>query len=135
MNWRHRVEKAITGKFSLRQDGSAYVGINKDVEKIINKCRIKYSGYRDMKHTSGNHFNKIKYYDVNGTTYRVRMEYIPDQCGNYQLPQEGKKAFKYVEKMFVFNSYNEIPNYKYKWDYRRSDENKCVCWKFIRGGY
>ena len=46
MNWRHRVEKAITGKFSLRQDGSAYVGFNKEVKKLIDKCRIKYSGYR-----------------------------------------------------------------------------------------
>jgi hypothetical protein len=138
MNWRHRVEKAITGKFSSRYDGSLVVGINKDVKKVINKCRIKYSGYRDMKHTSGNHFNKIKYYDVGGTIYRVRVGYIPDQCGHYQLPRKGKKALKIVERKYIYSSYEEVPDdLKNKVDFRMCDNDmkKVVVWKFIRGGY
>tara|TARA_R100000315_G_C5136462_1_gene78016 strand:- start:33 stop:422 length:390 start_codon:yes stop_codon:yes gene_type:complete len=127
MNWRHRVEKAITGKFTTSYDGSLVVGFNEDVVKVIDKCRIKYSGYRDMKHISGNSFNKIKYYDVGGTTYRITMSYYNNQCGR------DMKAFKYVEKMVVFKSYNEIPRSKYKWDYKRSNDNQYVCWEYIRG--
>jgi hypothetical protein len=127
MNWRHRVEKAITGKFTTSYDGSLVVGFDKDVKKVIDKCRIKYSGYRDMKHISGNSFNKIKYYDIGGTTYRVSMNYYPNQC------ERSMKAVKHIEKMVVFKDYDEIPRRKYKWDYKRSDENGQVCWKYIKG--
>jgi hypothetical protein len=101
MNWRHRVEKVITGKFSTRKDGSFYVGFNKEVEKIINKCRIKYSGFRDMKHSSGNTFNLNKLYNVNGTTYKVSYRIKPNQSGNLQRQrnESGKKVFKFVQKM------------------------------------
>ena len=85
MNWRHKIEKAITGKFSLRKDGSAYVGFNEDVVKVIDKCKIKYSGFRDMKHSSGNTFNSNKTYDVSGTTYKVTYQIIPDQSGRQQI--------------------------------------------------
>ncbi len=139
MNWRHRVEKAITGKFYTSNflNGRRSICENKDVEKIIDECRIKYSGFRDMKHTSGNNFNKIKYYDVGGTTYRVKMGYVPDQCGHYQIQKEGKKAMKIVERKDIYSSYEEVPDdLKNKVDFRMCDKDmkKVVVWKFIRGG-
>tara|TARA_R100001530_G_scaffold122046_1_gene89566 strand:- start:158 stop:592 length:435 start_codon:yes stop_codon:yes gene_type:complete len=139
-NWRHRVEDAITGKFSLRQDGSAYVGFNKDVVKVINKCRIKYSGCRDMKHSSGNTFNSNKTYDVNGTTYRVTYNIYPDQCGRLQRQRNKRqqKVFKCVEKKNIFNSFDEVPEkFENRIDFRTTDPEgtKVVVWEFIRGGY
>ena len=137
MNWRHRVEKAITGKFSLREDGSAYVGFNEDVVKIINKCRIKYSS-KFFKHSSGNTFNSNKTYDVNGTIYRVNCHLYPDQCGYTAQEKSRKKTFKYVEKMHIFNSYDEVPEeLKNRISLRMSDDDmtRVVVWEYVRGGY
>ena len=140
MNWRHRVERAITGKFSLRKDGSAYVGFNEDVVKVIDKCKIKYSGFRDMKHSSGNTFNSNKTYDVSGTTYKVTYQIIPDQSGRQQIQRnkDHKKVFKFVEKMKIYNSFYEVPDrLNRRIDYRRTDANgtRVVVWEYVKGTY
>jgi hypothetical protein len=140
MNWRHRVDKAITGKFSLCQAGYFYVGFNEEVKKIIDKCRIKYSRFRDMKHSSGNTFNSSKLYNVNGTTYKVSYSIIPDQCGNLQRQrnESGIKAYKLVQKMKIYNSFDDVPlELDRSIDYRRTDDNgtRVVVWEYIRGIY
>ena len=140
MNWRHKVEKAITGKFSLNELGYFYVGFNEEVKKIIDRCRIKYSGFRDMKHSSGNTFNLNKLYNVNGTTYKVSYHIIPDQSGNLQRQRNksGEKVYKIVQKMKIYNSFDDVPlELDRKIDYRRTDDNgtRVVVWEFIRGGY
>tara|TARA_R110002012_G_scaffold318657_2_gene537468 strand:+ start:72 stop:497 length:426 start_codon:yes stop_codon:yes gene_type:complete len=141
MNWRHRVDEAITGKSSWYPDGGrVYYGRNKEVKKIINKCRIKYSGFRDMKHSSGNTFNSNKTYDINGTTYKVTYQIFPDQSGRQQIQRNKnqKKVLKFVEKMNIFNSFDEVPNrLRYNVDYRKCDADgtRVVAWEYIRGGY
>tara|TARA_B100001939_G_scaffold337064_1_gene340879 strand:- start:1199 stop:1621 length:423 start_codon:yes stop_codon:yes gene_type:complete len=140
MNWRHRVDKAITGEFSTRKDGSVYVGFNEEVEKIINKCKIKYSAFRDFKHSSGNTFNSNKTYDINGTTYKVTYQIYPDQSGRQQIQRNKnhKKVFKFVEKMNIFNSFSEVPDrLDRKIDFRRTDADgtRVVAWEYVRGGF
>ena len=140
MNWRHKVEKAITGKFTTIYDGSIVVGFNEEVKKIIDKCRIKYSGFRDMKHSNGNTFNLNKLYNVNGTTYKVSYHIIPDQSGNLQRQRNksGEKVYKIVQKMKIYNSFDDVPlELDRSIDYRRTDDNgtRVVVWEFIRGGY
>ena len=142
MNWRNRVEKAFTGEDTWFPDGKKYYGENKDVKRIINKCRIKYSGDRDMKHCSGNTFNSIKYFNVNGTTYKVIIRYYPDQCHNHGIEFRHKlksnKALKAVSKMNIYNSFDEVPEkLRYDIDYRRcsDDGSKVVAWECVRAGF
>ncbi len=139
MNWRHRVEEVITGESSWYPDGGrVYYGGNKEVKKIINKCRIKYSGFRDMKKVSANTFNTSNLYNVNGTTYKVGYNYIPSVCGYTDQERKRQKAFKYVQKMHIFNSYDEVPKeLEYGIDFRMCDDNgtRVVVWEGIRGTY
>ena len=139
MNWRHRVDEALTGESSWYPDGGrVYYGRNKDVKRIINKCRIKYSGFRDMKKISANTFNTSKLYNVNGTTYKVCYNYIPSICGYTSQEKRRQKALKYVQKMHIFNSYWEVPKrFDNSIDYRRSDADgtRVVVWESIRATY
>ena len=139
MNWRHRVDEAITGKSTWYPDGGrVYYGGNKEVEKIINKCRIKYSGFRDMKKISANTFNTSKLYNVSGTTYKVVYEYIPSICGYTQHERKRHKAFKYVQKMHIFNSYDEVPKrLRDNIDWRKCDADgtRVIVWESIRATY
>ena len=105
MNWRHRVQKIITG------EDRHCVGFNKDVKKIVDKCRLKHP-YRDRKHIAIKPFVTIKRYQLNGNTYRVKTQLTMTGCGHSKgIGLYGRNAFKTYEKLHIFPSYDAVPDH------------------------
>lgn len=138
MNWRARVERSILGKNYFDSDSKVYyLGFDKCVKKVVDKCRIKYSGFRDMKHSNGNTFNTSKTFNVNGAIYRVALNYIPNQSGKLQRNRnrESHQAIKIYEKKHIYKSFDDVPKHlDRKICYRSTSENgdKVVVWEFVK---
>jgi hypothetical protein len=133
MNWRHRVQEVLTGKKSE----NVYPFLNDKLEKTINKCRYKYSGFKDFKHRSMNPVNIIKLYKVGNSVYKIETQINRKACGRTQYEKDSIQACKYYHKQHIYNDYDKIPKYLNSGiDWRRSKEDgsRWVVWEFIEGG-
>ena len=119
MNWRHRVQEILTGKKS----DAVYPFLNDELEKIINKCRYKYSGFKDIKKASMNPFKIIKRYKVGNSVYKIETIMFRKACGFTDNEKERRQASKYYYKQHIYNNYDKIPEYfKKSIDYRRTKD-------------
>ena len=107
MNWRHRVQEILTGKKS----DAVYPFLNDELEKIINKCKYKYSGFKDIKKVSMNPFKIIKRYKVGNSIYKIETIMFRKACGFTDNEKERRQAIKLYYKQHIYNSYDKIPNH------------------------
>ena len=130
MNWKYRVQKAITGEwspfFNVKDCG------NKEVEKIIRKCRYKYNSVSHdstkRMYTGLKSFNTNKRYVVDGTTYRVSTQLLVKSCGNARfLKDYGSYCQKVYDKLHIYKSSNDIPKHlENKIDWRWSKDEGTI---------
>ena len=129
MNWRHRVQEIVTGK------KSDVVWVQNDnLKKIINKCRYKYSGFKDFAHRSMNSVNIINYYKVGNNVYKIETQINRKACGLTRTEKNSIQAFKFYYKKHIYNDYDKIPNFLNSGiDWRRSkqDGSSWVVWEYL----
>ena len=131
MNWRHRVQEILTGKKS----DAVYPWLNDELEKIINKCRYKYSGFKDIKKVSMNPIKIIKLYKVGNSVYKIETKMHRKACGFTDNEKERRQAIKFYYKKHIYNNYNKIPEFfKNKIDWRRSkkDGSRWIVWEYLK---
>jgi hypothetical protein len=129
MNWRHRVQKIITGK------DLHCIHLNKDVKKIVDKCKYKYTGFRDFKKTSMNTFNIIKLYNIGNSTYKLETQILNKACGRTYHEKERRQASKYYYKQHIYNNYDKIPdslNSGIDWRRSKQDGSRWIVWEYIQ---
>ena len=107
---------------------------NDNLKNIINKCRYKYSGYRDFSHRSMNPINIINLYKVGNNVYKIETQIKRKACGLTRAEKQSIQAFKYYHRQHIYNDYDKIPNYlKSGIDWRRSkqDGSSWVVWEYL----
>ena len=130
MNWRHRVQEVLTGK----KYDAVHTYLDDEFEKIVNKCKYKYSGFKDFKHRSMNSFNIIKLYNVGNSIYKVETQILNKACGFTDYEKKCRQASKYYYKQRIYNNYDKIPEiFKNRIDWRRSKEDgsRWIVWEYI----
>ena len=130
MNWRHKAQEVITGKKSH----VVYITDNNDLQKVINKCRYKYSQGKDYKKLSMNTTNVTRLYTVRSNVYKVVTTLHHKACGWTYCEKDGTQATKYYYKQHIYNDYDKIPeDLINSIDARRSkdDGSKYIVWEYI----
>ena len=84
------MQEIVTGKKS-----EAVWIHNDNIKKIINKCRYKYSGFKDFKHRSMNPINIINYYKVGNNVYKIETQINRKACGLTRTEKNSIQAFKF----------------------------------------
>ena len=131
MNWRHKAQLVLTGKKSK----NVYSFLNDDLEKIINKCRYKYSGSKDFKHQSMNPLNIIKLYNIGDSVYKIEIQILNKACGRTYYEIDRRQAYKHYYKQHIYNNYDKIPeslNSGIDWRRSKQDGSRWVVWEYIK---
>ena len=131
MNWRHRVQEILTGK----KLDTVHTYLDDEFEKIVNKCRYKYSGFKDIKKVSMNPFKTIKRYKVGNSIYKIETIMFRKACGFTDNEKKRRQAIKLYYKKHIYNNYDKIPEYfNNRIDWRRSkkDGSRWIVWEYLK---